>query len=76
MIPTEVTLIESKSDNKPAVHYIPFVERNRRMPRHMDVERHDNKNFKHNWKDNVHLLEKYAGYREQFVVMLTEVQYM
>lgn len=46
------------------------------MSRHMAAGQHSKEKLKHNSKDKILLLNKYAGYSKQFVDMFTEFQFI
>lgn len=73
---TEVIVIKSELDTLAAVHYKSPVDRTTQMSRYKAVEKHDSEKLNHDWKSEVQLLDEYAGYREQFLVMLIKFQSM
>lgn len=57
-----------------AVRYKPPVERDTQMSRRKAVKLRDGKNLNQNWKDEVQVWHEYAGYREQYLDVLTKFQ--
>lgn len=70
--PTKANLLESDQKTGPAVHCKPSFDRDTQMSCFNAKEQYGNAKLKHDWKDQVHFWD--AGYRKQFLDMLTEFQ--
>lgn len=73
IVPTNVSLVESKPDKVTAMHVKPSVERDTQMLRHRVVPQHDDEKLRDNWKEEIQVWDEYACYGEQFLDMLTKI---
>lgn len=57
IVPTELTLLKYKPNTRVAVHYKFSVDRDTQKSGQVAADQHDYENLKHNWKDEVQLLD-------------------
>lgn len=76
VVSTESTVSEYKPNMVDAVQYKTSVERGTRMSRHKAVDEQDEENLKLDWNKEVHFSNEYTGFRDKFLDMLCEFQFM